>query len=208
MIRPSVVVATVCLLLSGLAGCGEEQEPDVTPEADRVYLPSQSATSSATPVDPPADYTTVEGEGYRISAPSEFQQQRVTSSNGEPALVLELPSSVAAVPQRVAVIRDVAPEASAAQQSYALEAAKSAGAPEVEVTREQLAAPEGQAAFLVTWQETRPSQGAANVEVTYWQLFHQVSEDLILNVVAFAPTTEFADSEVSTVLRTFEVRAS
>lgn len=190
------------LVLAPLAACGDEA-PSATPESDTIYLPTETPTATVTMTDPPADYTTIEGEGYRISAPGEFRQERFTSSNGEPALMLERPSRVEAVPQRVVVIRDVDPKSSAAEQSYALENAKAAGGPEGEVSRVELPAPEGEAAFLVTWKENRPSKGADNVEVTYWQLMHQTGDDLILNVVAFAPSAEFDSSEVSTILRTF-----
>ena len=194
----------VAALALPLAACGDE-EPSATPESDAIYLPSETPTATVQMTESPADYSTIEGEGYTIGAPSEFRQERFTSSNGEPALMLERPSRVEAVPQRVVVIRDVAPESSAAQQSYALENAKAAGGPEGEVTRAEMPAPEGEAAFLVTWKENRPSKGADNVQVTYWQLMHQTDDDLILNVVAFAPSDEFETSEVSTILRTFRV---
>ena len=154
-------------------------------------------------IDAPADYTDIDGEGFVISAPGEFQQQRATSSNGEPMLILESPSDVTSVPQRVAVIRDVGPKQAADEQSFALETSKAAAGPAADVHRYALPAPEGESAYLTTWQEVRPSEGAASVPVTYWQLMHQVSKDLILNVVAYAPTAEFETSEVSKILRTF-----
>jgi len=204
-LRRLTSAASGLALLLVLGSCADQEEP-VTPEADSIYLPSATATPSegaTTMIDPPADYSTVEGAGFEISVPGEFRQERATSSNGEPLLLLELPSQVSAIPQRVAVIRDVAPSSSAAEQSFALETAKSAGGPDAEATRVQLPTEEGQAAFLVRWKEVRPSKGSANVEVTYWQLMQQVGDDLILNVVAFAPSEEFPTSEVSKILRTF-----
>ena len=155
--------------------------------------------------DPPADYSSVQGEGFSISTPSGFQQQRTKSSNNQPMLVLEKPSSVSAVPLQVAVVRDVDPQQSAAEQSFALETSKAAGAPDAEVVRSEVAVDGASAAFLTTWQEQRPSAGAQDVSVTYWQLMVQASKSLILNVVAIAPTAEFDSSEVSTILRSFRL---
>lgn len=186
-----------------LAGCGGgDASSEATP--DNPYQPTGSPSVTVTLMDPPADYSPIEGEGFTISAPSEFQQQQRTSSNGEPMLVLEKPSQVPAVPQRVAVIRDVDPKSSAVEQSFALEAAKAAGGPEGEVERSEIdVAGDTGPAFLVTWKETRPRKGAEDVQVTYWQLLQQVGDELILNVVAFAPSAEFESSEVSKILRTF-----
>lgn len=183
------------------AACGSQDGS--TPRGDAVYLPSGSPSATIEMLDPPADYSMITGDGFTISAPSDFQQKRFKSSNGEPGLILEKPSGVAAVPERVAVIRDVDPKASAAEQSFTLETVKSVGGPGGEVSRVQLPAPEGQSAFLITWKELRPSKGAGNVEVTYWQLMQQVDQNLILNVVAFAPSDGFETSEVSKILRTF-----
>lgn len=195
----ALLLLALCTALSGCGGDADSSEP----AGEGPFAPTESASPAVAMIDPPADYTAVDGEGFTISAPGEFQQRRATSSNGEPMLVLEKPSQVAAVPQRVAVIRDVDPKSSAEEQSFALETAKAAPGPEARVTRVSMPAPEGESVFLITWVESRPSEGAANVDVTYWQLMHQVDESLILNVVAYAPTAEFETSEVSKILRTF-----
>lgn len=201
------VGAAALVLLTGMAGCSGQDDP-VTPDGDSIFLPSEDPSEGGgevvSMVDPPADYAQIEGAGFEISAPGEFKQERTTSSNGEPMLALEVPSQVPAVPQRVAVIRDVMPKSSAAEQSFALESAKAAAGPDAQATRVELPTDdETEAAFLITWKEVRPSQGAESVEVTYWQLMHQTSDDLIFNVVALAPTNEFDNSEVSKILRTF-----
>lgn len=199
--RRTAWVGAVAALAVFATACGGDGE---TAESDSPYLPTESPTVSVTMMEPPADFSEITGEGFTISAPGEFQQQRRTSSNGEPMLVLEKPSEVAAVPQRVVVIRDVAPKSPAAEQSFALESAKAAAGPEAEAQRTEISVGEDAGpAFLITWQEQRPSKGAADVSVTYWQLMQQVGDDLILNVVAFAPTAEFETSEVSKILRTF-----
>jgi hypothetical protein len=197
---PTMLLLALCAALSACGGDADSNEP----AGEGPFAPSGSASPGVSMIDPPADYTTIDGEGFAISTPGEFQQRRATSSNGEPMLVLEKPSQVPAIPQRVAVIRDVDPKSSAEEQSFALETSKAAAGPEASVQRVTMPAPEGQSAFLITWTESRPSEGSDNVGVTYWQLMHQVGEDLILNVVAYAPTDEFGTSEVSKILRTFE----
>ncbi|CAI9415463.1 hypothetical protein [Nocardioides sp. T2.26MG-1] len=197
-----VVSGTMALTTAGCAGGSDDSS-----DPDSAYLPTGSPSVTVTMIDPPADYSEVEGDGFTISAPGEFQQQHKTSSNGEPMLVLEKPSQVPALPQRVVVIRDVAPATPAAEQSFALESAKAAGGPEGEVQRIALPA-QGEGAdqaFLVTWKEMRATADGDQVQVTYWQLLQQVGDDLILNVVALAPTDEFETSEVSKILRTFVV---
>ena len=196
---PALLVLALCAALSACGGDTDSNEP----ASEGPFAPSGSASPGVTMIDPPADYTTISGEGFAISAPGEFQQRRATSSNGEPMLVLEKPSQVPAIPQRVAVIRDVDPKSPAEEQSFALETSKAAAGSEASVERVAMPAPEGQSAFLTTWTEIRPGEGSDNVPVTYWQLMHQVEEDLILNVVAYAPADEFEMSEVSKILRTF-----
>jgi hypothetical protein len=205
-VRALVAGLSVAVLALTLTACGEESSSSTAAssgETDSPYEPTESPTMAVEMTDAPASYSEIEGDGFSISAPGEFQQQRETSSNGEPMLILEKPSLVDGVPQRVAVIRDVAPVSTAVEQSFALESAKSAAGPEAEVSRLALTAPEGQAAYLTTWVEAQGAGGKGQVDVTYWQLMYQVSDELILNVVAFAPTEEFETSEVSTILRTF-----
>jgi hypothetical protein len=202
MTRRPAAIAGAAVLALVLSACGSDGGGG-TADPKNPYLPTGSPSVSVTLMDPPADYSTITGKGFSISAPGEFQQQHLTSSNGEPMLVLEKPSSVEAVPQRVAVIRDVDPKQSAAEQSFALETAKAAAGPAGEAERSEIDVPGDGSAFLITWKESRPSKGAADVEVTYWQLMQQVDDALILNVVAFAPTDEFETSEVSKILRTF-----
>lgn len=197
------------ILVLGLAGCGSDGK-DAGSGTETVYEPTESPAMAVTMIDLPADYSTIQGEGFSIGAPGEFQQQRTESSNGEPMLVLEKPSQVESLPQRVAIIRDVAPKSGADEQSFALETSKSAAGPGAEAARSTVPSADGDLdpAYLVTWKETRPGTGTETVEVTYWQLFQQVGDDLILNVVALAPSAEFETSEVSKILRTFVADAS
>ncbi|HYF73512.1 MAG TPA: hypothetical protein VD864_11870, partial [Nocardioides sp.] len=113
----SLVVAGTLAL--SMAGCGGDAD-ESTSDTDSAYLPTGSPSVTVTMIDPPADYSEIEGDGFTISAPGEFQQQHKTSTNGEPMLVLEKPSQVPAIPQRVVVIRDVDPVTPAAEQSFAL----------------------------------------------------------------------------------------
>jgi hypothetical protein len=203
MSRRLCAAALLVATTATLAACGGGDDAPAPAASETAYLPTGSPTKTVTMLKPPADYSTIRGTGFAISAPGEFQRQEKKSSNGEPMLVLEKPSSVPALPQRVAVIRDVKPKSPASEQSFALEAAKGAAGPQGKAERSQLPAPEGQSSFLTTWNETRPSAGGSTVEMTYWQLMYQVDAELIINVVALAPAQEFETSEVSKILRTF-----
>lgn len=203
MSRRLCAAALLVATTATLAACGGGDGAPAPAASETAYLPTGNPTKTVTMLKPPADYSKITGTGFEISAPGEFQRQEKKSSNGEPMLVLEKPSSVPALPQRVAVIRDVNPKSPASEQSFALEAAKNAAGPQGKAERSQLTAPEGQSSFLTTWNETRPSQAGSTVEMTYWQLMYQVDAKLIINVVAFAPADEFETSEVSKILRTF-----
>lgn len=215
MNRGIAALITCSLLALPLSACGSD-DPDPSGsggdggESAGPYAVTEEPRIDVDQIDPPADYNEIEGSGYTIAAPGEFQQQTSTSPNGEPRLVLEKPSAVPQVPHRVVVIRDVMPRQDAEEQSFALETIKSAvgGEDAPEVHRYQIEAPEGQSAFLITWVEPQAGSRGTSVDVTYWQLMYQTSEDLILNVVAFAPTAEFETSEVSRILRTFDASTS
>jgi hypothetical protein len=207
MKRGFATLAVGMLIGVSLTACGEGSSADGAKDpVDDRYAVTEEPTTDVGHLDPPADFTTIEGSGFTIAAPGEFQQQTSTSPNGEPRLVLEKPSSVRQVPQRVVVIRDVEPKQDAEEQSFALETWKAAADNDESSTvhRYRLDAPDAQQAFLVTWEEAQAGERTSNVEVTYWQLMYQVDDDLILNVVAFAPTADFDTSEVSRILRTFD----
>lgn len=198
-----IALATVTLVT---AACGASSDA----KEKGPYAATASPSAGMSMTKPPSDFREVSGEGFTLAAPAGFQEKRETSSNGEPMLTLEMPSSVPAIPQQVGVVRDLHPHAPVDQQSFTLETVHSVGKEAGEVTRVQLAAPEGQQAFLVTWTETRPDTtgGSSSVQATYWQLMWQVSKELILDVVAVAPTADFADSDVSRILRSFKVSSS
>lgn len=151
----------------------------------------------------PADWKLHQGEGFAISAPESFVRNDTESSNGERMLVLERDSEILDVPQRVAVLRDVDPAADAAEQSQTLAAAQSVGVPEGTVVRKEVTVPEGESAYLIVWQQELPVAGGTTATVAYQQLMHQVSEDLILNVVAFTLADEFDASGVAAIADTF-----
>ncbi|MEZ0577365.1 hypothetical protein [Nocardioides sp. MH1] len=207
MNRGLATLVTTLLVALPLSGCGADaSSSDGGAQQRDPYAVTEEPTIDVDQLDPPSDYSTIEGSGFTIAAPGEFQQQTSTSPNGEPRLVLEKPSSVQQVPQRVVVIRDVEPAKDAEEQSFALETWKAAGDKDEESTvhRYRLDAPDGQQAFLVTWDEAQAGRRTSDVQVTYWQLMWQVDDDLIINVVAFAPAAEFETSEVSRILRTFQ----
>lgn len=207
----AAMISCTVLVLPLLAACGGGEPTGGSGRADSTgpYAATEEPTIDVGRIDPPADYREIEGSGFTIAAPGEFQERHDTSPNGEPRLVLEKPSAVPQLPQRVVVIRDVMPEQDAEEQSAALERVKAAtGGAEADVHRYELEAPEGHSSFLITWTEPKAGSGDAIVEVGYWQLMYQTDDELILNVVALAPAAEFETSEVSRILRTFEPSAA
>ncbi|UDY23769.1 hypothetical protein [Nocardioides sp. Kera G14] len=184
------------------AACGgsDSSKADTGP-----YAATASPAAGTSMTKAPADFHEIHGEGFTIWAPAGFQEERKKSSNGEPMLTLQAPSSEKAIPQQVGVIRDVNPDAAADEQSFTLESVQSIGGEKA--VRTEVPAPTGQRAFLVTWTQSRPSAAGstATVDTTYWQLMWQVDKDLILNVVAVAPSADWATSDVSRILRSFTV---
>lgn len=196
--RLTLGVAALALVLTGCGG-GRASGDDVASSPVPVH-----PTTSVEMLDPPTGWNQIEGEGFTLSAPDDFEAGSEIVDTGEPMLTLDKPSQYDVPMERVGVIRDVNPGSSAEEQSEALEMFDSApDGDDTEVTRVEMPAPRGQSAFLVTSPGYLHPTGTDPVEATFWQLVHQVSDDLILNVVAFAPTAEFESSDVRTILRTF-----
>lgn len=159
--------------------------------------PAEDAT--VTPLAPPAGWIVHSGIGYTIAAPSTFAVATETASNGEPMLVLRAEGSADAT---VAVTRDVAPSGAAADQARALAAVQRTAGKAEDVRRDEVKWPGSDEAVLVRWTEP-PDAASTSGAVVVWQLVAQVSDSLILNVVATAAKSGFDDADVGDVLRTF-----
>lgn len=198
------VVAVVGLALATSA-CSDTPTPA---ELQRAAMqPSGTPSPAASPIGDPRDTREVVGEGFRLAADSAFQRSDAESSNGEPMLVLRRASKVAALPIQVAVLREPDPAQDVVEQSYALETAKRSLGGVTDISRSDVVWPDTERTILVQWTEDVPTKSGKSVSTRYWQLNAQVTNKLILVVVGFAPASEFADSQVDEIVRTFRVSA-
>ncbi len=158
------------------------------------------------PISPPKDFAKVPGQGFSIAAPDTFTPSSQQSTNGEPKLTLNVRAlHPGDEPTLVAVIRDTKPRAPVVQQMEVLaDVKRKVGASDV--TRQDVRWPGARRSVVVGWtQQTHPPPLAPGPPVHTLQLAVQVSDGLIINVVATAPAETFDDVQVATVLRTFRL---
>ncbi len=198
------VLSLAAAVVLALGGCSSA--PSTTVPGDQN--PALAASASAGPdlralSEAPRGYRVVEGKGFTIAAPSAFQQSQTTSSTGEPTVVLRRPSSVSALPSSVVVLRDPRAKQDVVEQSYALDLAKRTAAKATDVERLDVVWPGARRAVLVRWTENVPVGGGITVPARYLQLNAQITDTLVIVVVALAPVADLDTSAVATVLRTF-----
>lgn len=216
-------------VLALLASCSPGASDSASPGGDRPgpgqpagggaategAQPAEEAPEGLSPLAPPDGFTEVSGPGYTVHAPAGFATERRTSSNGEPMLVLtaDAPPGEAGAggssSPTVGVVREVRPRAGALEQSLTLESAKRLVSEATGVRRTVVAWPGTREAVLIEWtvQEREPGSAASAQAVRNVQLMAQVDDELILSVVAVAPSGSFDASQVATVLRTFRPTA-
>ena len=191
----------------GTQRAGDQQAP--RPDAGRDAAgrdASAQAPDGLGPIDPPAGFTMVTGQGFTVFAPETFTTEQRRSSNGEPMLVLTGPGPATGDDQAmVGVVREVNPSAGALEQSDTLESAKRLVDQATDVRRTVVAWPGAREAVLVEWtvQERMAGPAPRMQAVRTVQLFADVDDRLGLTVVAVAPADSFEASQVLTVLRTF-----
>ena len=178
------------LLAGALSGCGGDG----------------SIPAGVGPVKAPKGFTKLTGTGFTIAAPDTFKPASQRSTNGEPKLTLNArPRQQGDDPTLVAVIRDSKPRSSVADQMQVLEDVKRK-VKATDVSRQEVRWPDARQAFVVAWtQQTAEPPKAPGPPARNLQLAVQVSDALIINVVATAPAASFDDTEVATVLRTFRL---
>ncbi len=184
------LVGVVLAALLALAGCGG----------------GEATPGGVGPIKPPEGFVKLTGAGFTIAAPDTFSPQSQRSTNGEPKLTLNArPPRPGDLPTLVAVIRDVRPQLSVLEQLKLLEEVKR----EVQardVFREEVRWPGARQAFVVGWtQDPAEPPAAPDPPSRNLQLAVQVTDTLIINVVATAPAETFDDTQVTTVLRTFRL---
>jgi hypothetical protein len=154
----------------------------------------------------PAETRQVSGKYFSIYVPANFQEKRSQISNGEEMVTMDAPSSKPARQIRVAVVPDPKPRASAIEQSFTMESVKtSEGAKNFR--RSTLKWPGGRSAILLQWTETPAGAGAADPPQRNWQIMAQVNPDLIVSVIAFAPSGDFETAGLAKVVETFRPHA-
>lgn len=197
------------LLASVLTGCSADPARPVPGDANPGLRATASAGPSTGPLDPaPRDYRVVDGEGFTIRAPAAFQASTTRSRNGQPALSLRRPSSIAELPSSVVVLRDPKATSDVVEQSYALEVSKRTLAGATDVQRIDVVWPGTTRAVLVRWTEQVPIGSGRTVPTRYTQLNAQLGGSSIMVVVALSPVADADTSVVENVLRTFRPDAA
>jgi len=184
------LVVAVLVAVGALAGCGGG---DATP-------------SGVGPIKAPEGFVKLTGAGFTISAPDTFSPQPQKSTNGEPKLTLNArPRRAGDEPTLVAVIRDVRPQISVLEQMKLLEDVKRKVQAR-DVFREEVRWPGARQAFVVGWsQDPAEPPAVPGPPSRNLQLAVQVTDTLIINVVATSPAETFDATEVATVVRTFRL---
>ncbi len=189
--RARALVVAVLVAVGSLAGCGGDEE--ATP-------------GGVGPIKPPEGFVKLTGTGFTIAAPETLSPQSQRSTNGEPKLTLNArPRREGDEPTLVAVIRDLRPQISVRDQMTLLEEVKRKVQAR-DVFREEVRWPGARQAFVVGWTQDPAEPPAAPLQPSRnLQLAVQVSDTLIINVVATAPAETFDATEVATVVRTFRL---
>jgi len=183
-------VLAVLVVAGWLAGCGGDE---ATP-------------GGVGPIKAPEGFVKLTGTGFTIAAPDTFSPQSQKSTTGEPKLTLNArPRREGDEPTLVAVIRDVQPQISVLDQMTLLEEVKRKVQAR-DVFREEVRWPGARQAFVVGWtQDPAEAPAAPGPPSRNLQLAVQVTDTLIINVVATAPAETFDATEVATVVRTFRL---
>lgn len=207
---PRLLAGLVVLTLFVACSSGGSDDGAGPSSADR---PDTEATEKAPdglgPIEPPAGFARVPGEGFTVYAPSGLTPEQRTSSNGQPMLVLGVSAGGADAADGtdrpiVGVVREVNPTAGALEQSSTLESAKRLVDEATDVRRTVVSWPGARAAVLVEWTvQQRSASTPSTRAVRNLQLLTDIDDGLGLSVVAIAPAELFEQSQVGTVLRTF-----
>jgi hypothetical protein len=146
------------------------------------------------------------GKFFSMYVPTNFQEKSVPMANGEQMMAFDSPSSNPATPVRAAVIPDSTPKTTAIEQSHDIELTKQSKGFK-DLTRTMVKWPGAQSAILLQWTETPAGALATDEPQRNWQLMAQVNDQLIVNILAFAPAAEFDKAGLATIVETFRPHA-
>lgn len=185
---------------------GSDDTKNLDPRVQRL-LPKDTPSVAVTARNgQPAETRQVSGKFFAMYVPANFQEKSVLQSTGEQLVAFDAPSSKPATPVRVAVVPDPLPKAVAIEQSYTLEVVKQQAGVK-DLTRSMVTWPGTQSAVLLQWTETIAGAGAADEPLRYWQLMTQVNGQLIVNLIAVAPVSEFDTAGLARIVETFRPHA-
>lgn len=191
------VAFLVVLPVLAVSACSSN-EPFPGSDIAPTSSPSVSVTTVPTP---PVGSRLVEGRGWSMAVPGQWEEKRRTlSDSGEVARWSE-PSPSGPSRLAVSVVVDRKPVQPLLDQSYRLEQRLRENdiIPVRSAVRRSDAETPG---VLVQWKEnSRGDESRREV----WQLLVPGPDGAILNVVGYAPVESFAASQVPTVMGTFEV---
>ena len=173
-----------------------------------IVRPTESAPPEFGPLsEQPRDTRLVEGDGFSLFAPAQFQQSTRPGPGDVPMVVLGTPSQEAGGVVEVVAFREADAAAGVQEQMAALAASKTDLGGVTDLRREVVEWPGAADAVLVRWSEpTNTAEGA--ITQTFAQLAVEVGDGSLVTVVAVAPEEEFDAAGVFGVLRTLNVGAS
>lgn len=204
-VRASTVRAAALLAASALAlgGCGfvggaVDDRPD---DGTEFAQPTEEAPEELGPItEAPRDTREVQGRGFVLHAPTEFQQSDREGPGGVPMIVLGKPANRSGGVVEVVVFTEEDPPSGAEEQMYGLAGQKEiAGA--TDIVRQAVDWPEASTAVLVRWTE-RTATAQGEITQRFAQLALQRESGDIVTAIAVAPEEEFDDSGALEVLRT------
>ena len=195
---PPLLAATLAVAL-GTVACGGPSSDSGLPERLQQITPTESPSPVFTHSDKTQiDARQVRGDGWTIPVPAKFEEQTAPGAK-DTTTYRWIPRTAGEQPPLIAVVTDKDPRVDAIEQSKTLEVTTETD-PKITVSRSEVPWPGAQRAILLQW--TAPQQGSGE-RITTWQLMVQVDSRLILNALAIAPETVFAEQKFAEVLSTF-----
>lgn len=203
----SLLAATAVAVLAaggcGLVGGTVDQQGDGTDFAQ----PTDEAPETLGPItEAPRDTREVQGQGFVLHAPSEFQQTDREGPGGVQMVVLGKASNRSGGVVEVVVFTEEDPQSTAQEQMYGLAGQKEvAGA--TDIVRQAVEWPAATSGVLVRWTE-RTATAQGEITQRFAQLALERENGDIVTAIAVAPEEEFDDSGALEVLRTLTLEGA
>ena len=198
---------TLGVLISMTAcGSGSDDVQKLEPRLQRM-VPTDKPSLLVTALSgQPAETREVTGKYFSMYVPANFQEKSSPMASGEQIVAFDSPSSEPASPVRVAVVPDPKAGATAIEQSYAVELQKQSEQVK-DFTRSTVKWPGAVNAILLQWTESRAGASSGDAPLRTLQLMAQVNDQLIVSVIAVAPSAEFDTAGLVKIVQTFRPKA-